>query len=212
MVQTVQGREVTVIFDGKRCIHSRSCVLSHPEVFVANAKGDWIFPDAAPAGAVLMIGFNCPSGAIRVLRNDGQASSDTPPKINTLRLREGGPLALEAQITLNGAPIPATRATLCRCGASANKPWCDGSHTAAGFQATGEPAAMPSEPRATQDGIVNIQPAKDGPLRLTGNIEVVSGTGRTLNRATRLFLCRCGQSKNKPYCDGSHTSAGFTAD
>jgi CDGSH-type Zn-finger protein/uncharacterized Fe-S cluster protein YjdI len=212
MVETVQGREVTVTFDGSLCIHSRHCVLSHPEVFVPNIKGDWIFPDAAPAETVLHIGFSCPSGAIRVTRNDGTATSDIAPRVNTLRLRENGPLALEAPITLNGAALPNARATLCRCGASQNKPWCDSSHLKIGFQATGEPPAMPSEPRADRGGVVDLQPAKDGPLRLVGNIEVISGTGRTLNRATKLFLCRCGQSNNKPYCDGSHKAAGFTAD
>ena len=66
MVETVRGREVTVTFDGKRCIHSRNCVLGHPEVFVPGVKGEWIFPDAAAAETVIRIGLNCPSGAIRV--------------------------------------------------------------------------------------------------------------------------------------------------
>lgn len=73
MVEVVAGREVTVTFDGRKCIHSRNCVLGHPGVFVPNVKGQWIFPDAAPAAAVLRIGFNCPSGAIRVARNAGAA-------------------------------------------------------------------------------------------------------------------------------------------
>ena len=62
----VTGKEVTITFDGKRCVHSRNCVLSHPEVFVPNVEGAWIFPDAASAETVLRIGFTCPSGAIRV--------------------------------------------------------------------------------------------------------------------------------------------------
>ena len=105
MVETVQGREVTIVFDGKRCVHSRNCVLSHPEVFVPNVKGEWIYPDAAPAAEVVRIGQNCPSGAIRVLRNDGAAGSDAPPVVNTLRVRENGPLALEAPILLGGVAL-----------------------------------------------------------------------------------------------------------
>ncbi|MCA3545610.1 MAG: CDGSH iron-sulfur domain-containing protein, partial [Rhodobacter sp.] len=69
-----------------------------------------------------------------------------------------------------------------------------------------------SEPLAARDGPVEVVPLPNGPLKLAGNVEVVSGTGRTLNRATQLFLCRCGQSKTKPYCDGSHKAAGFQAD
>jgi CDGSH-type Zn-finger protein len=59
---------------------------------------------------------------------------------------------------------------------------------------------------------VNIQPLPNGPLLVTGNLEIVSGTGRTTDKVAKTALCRCGQSKNKPYCDGSHVAAGFTAD
>ena len=135
MSETVKGREVTIHFDGKLCVHSRNCVLSHPEVFVPNVKGEWIYPDAAPADEVIRIGQNCPSGAIRVTRNAGGPGSDKPPVVNTLRVRENGPLAIEAALTLKGEPREAVRSTLCRCGQSQNKPFCDGSHKAAGFVA-----------------------------------------------------------------------------
>ena len=212
MVEVVQGREVTITFDAKRCVHSRNCVLGHPEVFVPNVKGDWIYPDAAPAVTVLRIGLACPSGAIRVIRNDGSATSEVPPAVNTLRLRENGPLSLEAPMLIGGVAASSVRATLCRCGASRNKPYCDGSHAEAGFTATGETPVKESEPLAARDGPVEVLPLPNGPLKLAGNVEVVSGTGKTLNRATQLFLCRCGQSKTKPYCDGSHKAAGFVAD
>lgn len=214
MSETVKGRDVTIHFDGTRCIHSRNCVLSHPDVFVPNVKGAWIHPDAAPADEVIRIGQNCPSGAIRVDRNADQpvATSDLPPVVNTLRVRENGPLAIEAALTLKGEPVDHVRATLCRCGQSARKPYCDGSHVAAGFTATGEPAGKPFEALAVRDGVVNMQPLPNGPLKLSGNLELVTGTGRTFDKVTQAFLCRCGQSRNKPYCDGSHKAAGFIAD
>ena len=210
-METIKGREVTITFDGARCVHSRNCVLSHPEVFVPNVQGDGIFPDAADAEAVLRIGLNCPSGAIRVARNDGSATSDAPPVVNTLRLRENGPLAFEAALIVAGVVQASPRATLCRCGASANKPYCDGSHVAAGFVASGEPAVQESAALPARNGVVEVVPTLNGSLRVIGNLEIVSGTGRTVKRATQVFLCRCGQSKNKPYCDGSHKAAGFLA-
>ena len=210
-MEVVPGRDVTITFDDKRCVHSRNCVLDHPEVFVPDVKGEWIYPDAAPAADVIRIGKNCPSGAIRVRRNDAGESSDTAPKVNTLRVRENGPLALEAPILLRGVALDTPRATLCRCGASANKPFCDGSHVAAGFTASGEVAEKVSEPLAERTGPVDLLPQPNGPLKVMGSVEVVTGTGRTVNRATQLFLCRCGQSQNKPYCDGSHKAAGFVA-
>jgi CDGSH-type Zn-finger protein/uncharacterized Fe-S cluster protein YjdI len=212
MVEVVQGRDVTITFDGARCVHSRNCVLGHPEVFVPNVKGAWIHPDAAAADVVVQIGVNCPSGAIRVVRNDRTAGSEMAPVVNTLRVRENGPLALEAPMILGGAAGASVRATLCRCGASSRKPYCDGSHATAGFVASGEPVAKLSEPLAARDGTVEVLPQTDGPLKLVGNLEIVSGTGRTVNRVTQTFLCRCGQSANKPYCDGSHKAAGFRAD
>lgn len=65
---------------------------------------------------------------------------------------------------------------------------------------------------AVRDGVVEVQPLPNGPLKLLGNLEVVSGTGHTVNRVTQAFLCRCGHSANKPYRDGSHKAAGFVAD
>ncbi len=56
------------------------------------------------------------------------------PLVNTVRVLENGPYAVRATLTINGAPA-GLRATLCRCGQSKNKPYCDGSHTAAGFTA-----------------------------------------------------------------------------
>lgn len=210
--EIVVGKEVTVHFDAKRCIHSRGCVLGHPEVFVPNVQGEWIHPDAASAAEVMHTAFNCPSGAIRVVRNDGSATSDTPPRVNTVRIRENGPLAFEAELSIRGEAQASPRATLCRCGMSANKPYCDGAHVAAGFTATGEPAAKEFSPLEARGGVLEVLPTPNGSLKVTGNLEVVSGTGRTVNKATTVFLCRCGQSKNKPYCDGSHKAAGFVAD
>ena len=210
--EIVTGRDVTIRFDGHRCIHSRMCVLGHPEVFVPNVKGEWIHPDAARAEAVMHVALSCPSGAIRVSRNDGAATSDTPPLVNTVRIRENGPLAIEAELQVRGDPQATPRATLCRCGHSAHKPFCDGAQVAAGFTATGEPAAKEFATLEVRNGPLNVQPLANGPLMVTGNLEIVSGTGRTLDKVTKTFLCRCGESKNKPYCDGSHKAAGFVAD
>ena len=209
--EVVQGRDVTIRFDASRCIHSRGCVLGHPEVYVPNVQGEWIHPDAASAETVMYTALNCPSGAIRVARNDLTATSDAPPVVNTVRVRENGPLAIEAELSIRGVAQATPRATLCRCGQSANKPFCDGAHAAAGFAATGEPAAKTFPALAVRNGPVDIQPQPDGPLMVSGNLEIVSGTGRTTDKVTRAALCRCGQSKNKPYCDGSHRAAGFTA-
>ena len=152
----------------------------------------------------------CPSGAIAYERLDG-GEDERAPIVNVVRVRENGPLAFNAPLELDGQSI-GFRATLCRCGLSKNKPYCDTSHVAAGFIATGEPATQKTEPLAERAGTLAIAPQKDGPLRVTGNVEVVSGTGRTMNRMTKVAFFRCGHSSNKPYCDGTHKTVGFKSE
>jgi CDGSH-type Zn-finger protein/uncharacterized Fe-S cluster protein YjdI len=207
--EEVVGRWATIRFDGSRCIHARRCVISQPGVFKANVEGDWIDPDAASAEALMFVALNCPSGAIQVIRRDGGAA-EPAPLVNTVTVRENGPLAVHAQVEIAGEAV-GTRVTLCRCGASANKPYCDGSHVGAGFSATGEPATKPSEALATRDGVLKITPYPNGPLKTSGAVEILSGTGRTIERTQATAFCRCGGSKNKPFCDGSHRAIGFVA-
>jgi CDGSH-type Zn-finger protein/uncharacterized Fe-S cluster protein YjdI len=208
-VEVVQGSALTVHFEAKRCIHSRHCVLDAPSVFKANTPGAWIYPDTVSAETVVAVAHSCPSGAIRYERHDGGPAEGAPP-VNQLRIRENGPYALHAPLKVAGQD-DGFRATLCRCGQSQNKPWCDGSHAGAGFTASGEPASGNVEPLAQRDGPLAVTPLRNGPLQVTGNLEICAGTGRTVARITETRLCRCGQSRNKPFCDMSHVAAGFEA-
>jgi CDGSH-type Zn-finger protein/uncharacterized Fe-S cluster protein YjdI len=209
-VEKVRGKQVLIQFEASKCIHSRGCVLGRPDVFVPNVEGEWIHPDAATPEEVAALAHGCPSGAIRYQRLDG-GPDERPPTVNTIRVRENGPLAMHAPLEIGGSES-GLRATLCRCGASRNKPYCDGSHTAAGFLATGEPATETSTPLVARDGVLHVTPTKDGPLLVEGNVELVTGTGRTVNRVTKVALCRCGNSGRKPYCDGTHRRVGFKSE
>ena len=102
---------------------------------------------------------------------------------------------------------------MCRCGASKNKPWCDNSHLKIGFKATGEPKSG-EETVALEicGGPLRLTPGENGPMHVEGNLEIVAGSGRHLASTTDTWLCRCGASANKPYCDGSHKKIGFTAE
>jgi CDGSH-type Zn-finger protein len=167
-------------------------------------------PTAASVEAIAFIAKNCPSGAITYERLDG-GEGEAAPMVNLVRVRENGPLAFHGPVSIAGKPA-GLRVTLCRCGASKNKPYCDGSHGGAGFAATGEPATQASEPLAVRNGAIEITPRPNGPLQVKGAIEVVSGTGRTVARSTETFLCRCGASANKPFCDGTHKRIGFVSE
>ena len=174
------------------------------------------------------------------------------------------------------------RATLCRCGKSKNKPYCDGSHFAAGFNGTETASRKPfseesvevvgpeltlsevpilcSEARFCQragdtwslvkksddpecrkiaieeatdcpsgrivlkdkDGnviepelppsiglIEDVPAGYSGPIWVRGGVPIESADGFEYERRNRVTLCRCGHSKNKPFCDGSHLEIKF---
>jgi len=166
------------------------------------------------------------------------------------------------------------RYALCRCGNSANKPFCDGTHARIGFAAddvaagtyderaevvggdvnvrydhgicvhagfcgttvtnvweqaakTGDTAARmhaiamiehcPSGALTYQLGGVTNEPlfpeaiaiVDNGPLWVTAGVPITLSDGTTLETRNRVTLCRCGQSANKPLCDGAHKDAGF---
>ncbi len=138
-----------------------------------------------------------------------------PPR-NTVRLLPGGPLELRGTLSLRGAPIGA-EAKLCRCGRSQDKPHCDGSHHGAGRDLPGEAAASPREAAAAAvleaegGGVLEIEPRPNGPVRVTGNLAVLNAEGAVIARVTRTALCRCGESRTKPWCDGTHRRVGFVA-
>ena len=167
-IETVVGKQATIHFDAEKCIHSRGCVLSHPDVFVPNVKGEWIYPDAQPMEELMHLAKACPSGAIRVMRNPAVAGlppdSDAAPMVNTVRVRENGPLAFEAELLIGGQKQASPRATLCRCGQSNNKPFCDGSHTVAEFTASGEPITASFETLAVRNGPLDVRPVAQRPL------------------------------------------------
>jgi len=194
-------------FDGEKCIHSRQCVLNAPEVFLANVEGPWLHPEKASVEHLVHVARSCPSGAITYQRLDG-GDEESNPQVNVAFIRENGPYAMQAALSIEGQDRR-YRATLCRCGQSRNKPFCDNTHREAGFEATGEPATLPSDPLQERGGELRVEPLEDGPLKISGALEICSGTGRTVTRTCSTRLCRCGASSNKPFCDGSHRRIGF---
>ena len=77
------------------------------------------------------------------------------------------------------------------------------------FTASGEPASAKTDMLVSRDIILAVDPETDGPLRMRGNMELISGTGRVAARVTQARLCRCGGSANRPFCDGTHAKIGF---
>lgn len=217
---------------------------------------------------------------------------ETNPKVT---VKEGGPYVVRGSVPLrrktpimseHGEPLTwrigevdddGAAYALCRCGGSANKPYCDGTHSTIEFDGTETAPTDSISDRAqdypgtgidvkddrptcvhagfcgnqvsnvwkmapkTDDTVVRAQvmamiercpsgalfyevegsvvepslPTEigvvpDGPLWVTGGIEVERSDGQPVEVRNRVTLCRCGASANKPLCDGSHKEAGFT--
>lgn len=73
------------------------------------------------------------------------------------------------------------------------------------------PGDLPVRKPAVSEGN-KITSTVDGPLHITGSIELFGSDGELLEKTGELYLCRCGNSKNKPYCDGQHKATGFRDD
>ena len=104
-----------------------------------------------------------------------------------------------------------TRATLCRCGASQNKPFCDNSHLKNGFTAAPASSQRAEAGPIIEGGTLHIDAETNGPLRITGSVRILEADGAEIFAGDTVALCRCGGSANKPFCDGTHPRIGFAA-
>lgn len=207
------GASADVRWDERLCIHVGECGRAAGDLFVGG-RDPWCQPDLVRVEDVVDVVGRCPTGALTVIRRDG-GPSEEPATRNVCVVANDGPLYLRGELDIVGAPEDMGgvrfRAALCRCGQSRNKPFCDGGHEAAGFRDHG--AVGESGPGVeVEGGPLRITPGKNGPLVVQGNLTIVAGSGRVAWKGTKAFLCRCGESKNKPFCDGSHKRVGFETD
>lgn len=128
--------EITVVWKPDTCIHSRICWTELKQVFDP-AKHPWINMEAASTERIIAQVRKCPSGALSYYRNDippadGNTVVAEKAELLQLSVQPDGPLQISTgcQITHRDGTIETRtgKTSLCRCGASENKPFCDGSH------------------------------------------------------------------------------------
>ena len=204
------GDNATVTWDAKRCIHASECVRRLPAVFDAKAK-PWVQPGSSDADTLASAIYHCPTGALKLERKDG--ITEPIPATNTATVTRDGPYYLHGDLTLIGhdgnVALADTRMALCRCGASQNKPFCDNAHKKIEFRDDGVLHASESSPETSGGGRLAIRARPNGPLMCTGALTIIGTNGHAACDEAA-FLCRCGGSENKPYCDGTHKKIGFT--
>ena len=210
---TYDGEEADVQWDGRLCIHVGECGRANNNLFVGGRQ-PWCQPDRVSVEEVADVVARCPSGALTYTRKDG-GPEEVADGENVVSVMYNGPLYIRGELEVDGAADDMTgvrfRAALCRCGQSKSKPFCDNSHESAGFRdygAVGESGQGFEAP----GGPLKVGRAPNGPLLLNGNFTIVAASGRTAWKGSKAALCRCGQSKNKPFCDASHKDAGFEAE
>ncbi|PCI40317.1 MAG: hypothetical protein COB53_01585 [Elusimicrobia bacterium] len=132
------GKEVTVHYNLGICSHAAYCITGLPQVFDVEKK-PWVQPDNASVEEVIDVVRRCPSGALSVTAAEKTISGDgtTEPKMIVI---PNGPLVVKGGAELTGQGVSwaegttSDHFTLCRCGKSKNRPFCDGTHKEAPFE------------------------------------------------------------------------------
>jgi uncharacterized Fe-S cluster protein YjdI/CDGSH-type Zn-finger protein len=134
-----QGERITVYYDARRCCHFGECVRGLHDVFDTKAR-PWIQPDNADADRVAEVVRRCPTGALHYELTEGP--SEEQPGPTRVTAVEDGPLLLRGDLLLQtpAGELREPRAALCRCGLTANQPFCDDACKRAGWRsAVAEP-------------------------------------------------------------------------
>lgn len=132
--------EVTIVWQPKMCIHSAKCWRGEnalPEVFNPMEK-PWINPNGASTERIIEQVKACPTGAISFYMNNNLEKSERIISETIAETIPNGPLLIYGNISVKdseGNQSQKSKVTaFCRCGASGNKPYCDGSHAKIDFK------------------------------------------------------------------------------
>lgn len=136
IVKEYSNGELTVVWKPKLCIHAGECVKALPNVYNPDEK-PWIKAENASTTELKDQIAKCPSGALSYYMNDGK---DQQAHIlqTKVEVRENGPLLVYGTLHVTdkdgNEEVKNQTTAFCRCGASNNKPYCDGSHIKAEFK------------------------------------------------------------------------------
>ena len=135
-IKEYSNGETTVVWESEKCIHAAICAKGLPEVFKPRDR-PWIKIDAASTNAIINQVKQCPSGALSYYMNSesDKSSESLETKVEVM---ENGPLLVYGTLKVThkdgSSEIKNRTTTFCRCGASNNKPFCDGAHVKDDFK------------------------------------------------------------------------------
>jgi len=198
-----RGKHINVSFEPGMCCHLGDCLKNLPSVFNLKER-PWINLNECDEADVIKAVNACPSGALKYFENN-----DDTVSVNIVR---NGPLTFRGDIrvkpSFNAEVETQGRVSLCRCGLSKNMPYCDASHMKH-FKDDGiVHKASLAETKQDATTELDIICVENGPLMCRGNVDMTDSSGET-KTVIDPALCRCGASKRKPFCDGSHNKIDF---
>ncbi len=127
--QDYVGNHITILDNRRLCAHAGKCTDGLASVWRMKKK-PWIDPDGADVEAIIEVINQCPSGALSYTIDNKSPRMDEMAE--SIMVSKNGPYHVVGKITLSDSSRKAEdipdRYALCRCGASKNKPFCDGSH------------------------------------------------------------------------------------
>jgi len=130
IIKKYSNEEITVVWEPKKCIHAGACVKILPEVYNPELK-PWISIDNGTTNELKAQVSECPSGALSYFMNDGE-DQEAGNLETVVEVMQNGPLLVYGTLKItnsNGEKEIKNKTTaFCRCGASNNKPYCDGTH------------------------------------------------------------------------------------
>lgn len=129
--------EITIVWQPEVCIHSKLCWTELLEVFDPR-KRPWIDIKGADTERIIEQVQRCPSGALSFYRNNETPEPASVEAESLVEVSKNGPLLVYGNLVVKDAAGNETRknkvTAFCRCGASGNKPFCDGTHLKINFE------------------------------------------------------------------------------
>lgn len=136
IVKEYSNGEITILWKPKTCIHAAECVKRLPKVYRPSEK-PWIKMNNATTDELIVQVGTCPSGALAYYRNN-QEEIEIMESKTKITVMKNGPLLVNGTMEVtkpDGSSENKTNTTaFCRCGASSNKPYCDGEHKKIDFK------------------------------------------------------------------------------
>ncbi|WP_044201408.1 (4Fe-4S)-binding protein [Flammeovirga sp. OC4] len=133
MKKTYTKGVISVLWEPEKCIHSEKCFKSLPRVFNPKRK-PWIDLEQSTDEKIIETVRNCPSQALSLKE---ETVEDTP--LTEVQVLKNGPVLVKGKISIEidgkKEVLDQKQIALCRCGASNNKPYCDGTHSKINFEA-----------------------------------------------------------------------------